>query len=520
MKLVENALGRLVPSEMDGRKLTPYRGAFADPLAKGVRAAPPIPHSYPIHEGGEEKVLKNLKEAIRKTGLRDGMTISFHHHLRNGDYVINMVVDAIAAMGIKDITLASTALFPCHKPIIEHIKSGVIRNIQSSMNGPVGKFVSHGNLPTCAILRTHGGRVRAIEDGDLHIDVAFIAAPCADDYGNANGVYGQSVCGPLAYGAIDAQYADKVVVVTDNLIRYPCLPISIPSTHVDYVVVVDEIGDSELIVSGTTRITRSPARLFIAEMAAKFIKESPYYKDGFGFQTGAGGISLAVTKHLGDYMREDGIQAAYINGGITQFAVDLFHEGIVEKLFDGQVFDTKAIDSFRDDLWHCETPMTMYANIHSKGCLVNRQDIGFLGATEVDVDFNVNVNTHSDGLLLHGIGGHTDVAAGAQLCMIVIPAYRKRIPVIRDAVTTVTTPGETIDVIVTELGIAINPRRKDLIEHFKSSKLPIREIRDMKKQVDGIVGGQPASPELGDRIIALIEYRDGTIIDKVMQVIQ
>ncbi len=518
MKLVENSLGRLVPTEMDGRKLTPFQGAFADPLAKGHRAAPPVPQSHPLHEGGEKKVLKNIKQAIKKTGLKDGMTISFHHHLRNGDYVVDMVVDACAEMGIKDLTLAPTALFPCHEPLIEHIKSGVVRNIQGSMNGPVGKFVSYGNMPTCAILRTHGGRVRAIEDGDLHIDVAFIAAPCADDYGNANGVYGPSACGPLAYGAIDAQYADKVVVVTDNLVRYPCLPISIPSTDVDYVVEVDKIGDPNLIISGTTRITRSPARLYIANIAAKFIKESPYYRDGMSFQTGAGGISLAVTKQLGDYMREDGIRAAFINGGITQFAVELFHEGIVEKLLDGQVFDTKAIASFRDDLWHCETPMTMYANIHSKGCLVNKQDIGFLGATEVDVDFNVNVNTHSDGLLLHGIGGHTDVAAGAQLCMIVIPAYRKRIPIIRDAVTTLTTPGETIDVIVTELGIAINPRRKDLIEHFHGSELPIRDIRDIKAEVDNICGGQPSPPRLGDRIIALIEYRDGTIIDKVMQV--
>jgi citrate lyase subunit alpha/citrate CoA-transferase len=517
---VKNALGRMVPTEMDGRKLTAYQGAFANPLGKGNRAAPPIPRSFPAHAGGENKLLKDIKEAILKTGLKDGMTISFHHHLRNGDYVVNMVVDAIAELGIRDITLAPTALFPCHAPLIEHLKSGVIRNIQGSMNGPIGEFVSYGNMPTCAILRTHGGRVRAIEDGDLHIDVAFIAAPCADDYGNANGVYGPSVCGPLAYGAIDAQYADKVVIVTDYLVRFPCLPISIPSTHVDYVVKVDKIGDSNQIVSGTTKITRSPARLFIAELAAKFIKESPYYRDGMGFQTGAGGISLAVTKHLGDYMRQDGIKAAFINGGITKFAVDLFREGIVEKLFDGQVFDTDSIDSFREDLWHHETPMTMYANVHSKGCLVNRQDIGFLGATEVDVDYNVNVNTHSDGLLLHGIGGHTDVAAGAQLCMIVIPAYRKRIPIIRDAVTTVTTPGETIDVIVTEMGICINPLRKDLLEHFKNSALPIRDIRDVKKQVDGICGGQPTPPKLGDRVVALIEYRDGTIIDSVRQVLK
>ena len=216
-------------------------------------------------------------------------------------------------------------------------------------------------------------------------------------------------------------------------------------------------------------------------------------------------------------MRADGIQASFVNGGITGFIIELFREGLIRKLFDGQVFDPVAVESFRDDIWHQETPMTMYANIHSKGCLVNRQDIGFLGATEIDLDFNVNVNTHSDGLLLHGIGGHTDVAAGAKLAMMVVPSYRKRIPVICERVTTVTTPGETVDVVVTERGIAINPRRDDLIEHFRGSKLPIRPIEDIHSEVIELCG-EPAPPRLSDRIVALIEYRDGTIIDTVRQV--
>ncbi|MCK5832732.1 citrate lyase subunit alpha [bacterium] len=519
MKFVKNAIGREVPIEADGRTLTPFQGAFTDPLAGGNRPGPPIPHSHPEHKGGEKKLLSSLNEAIKKTGLRDGMTISFHHHLRNGDYVVNMVLEACAEMGIKGLTIAPTALFPCHVPVVDHIKSGVIRNIQGSMNGPVGAFVSKGGMETVAILRSHGGRVRAIEDGDLHIDVAFCAAPCADDFGNANGLYGPSACGPLGYGQIDSQYADKFVVITDNLVRFPCIPFDILSTHVDYVVEVDKIGEPSKIISGTTRITNSPGRLYIAKLAAKFIEQSPYYKDGIGFQTGAGGISLAVTKYLGEFMRRDKIKASYINGGITQFAVDLLHEGIADKLLDGQVFDTASIASLRNDVMHERINLCMYANMHSKGCMVNVQDVGFLGATEVDVDFNVNVNTHSDGMLLHGIGGHCDVAAGAKLAMMVIPSYRKRIPVIREAVTTVTTPGETVDVIVCDKGIAINPRREDLIEHFKDSSLPIREIRDIKREVDEICGGEPQLPELGERVIALIEYRDGTIIDKVMQVL-
>jgi len=512
MKLIKNAAGRLVPDEIEGRKLRPFQGAFAD-NGGGSRAATLIPVSKP----DTNKVQKSLREAIEAVGLKDDMTISFHHHFRNGDYVVNMVVDELARMGIKGINLFPSALFPVHEPLIDHIKNGVIRNIQGSMNGPVGNFVSHGGMPTVAVLRTHGGRVRAVEDGDVHIDVAFIGAPSSDDYGNANGVDGPSACGPLAYSAVDWQYADKVVIITDNLLPYPLVPFSVPATHVDYIVKVDRIGDPELIVSGTTRITRSPTRLKIAQIAAQFIKESPYFKDGFSFQTGAGGISLAITKILADVMRKEKVKARFINGGVTKFAVEMLHEGLIDVLYDGQVFDTEAIESFKNDLYHVETPMTMYANYHSKGCLVNRQDIGFLGATEIDVDFNVNVNTHSDGLLLHGIGGHTDVAAGAKLAMMVVPSYRNRIPIIRDEVTTISTPGETVDVIVCDRGTAINPRRKDLIEHFKNSKLPIRDIQDIKKEVEEITG-VPEKPKFKDRIIALIEYRDGTILDIVREI--
>jgi len=512
MEFIENAVGRRIPVEIEGRKLRPFAGAFADNGGgkKGLSL------NIPVTKPGQDKIC-SLREAIEKSGLRDGMTISFHHHLRNGDYVVNMVVDEIAKIGIKNLTLAPSALFPCHKPLIEYIKNGVITKIEGSMNGPVGEFVSYGGLPKVVVLRTHGGRARAIEDGDLHIDVAFLAASSADDYGNANGVDGPSAFGPMAYGSADAMFADKVVIITDNLVPYPCAPYSIPATHVDYVVVVNEIGDPEKIVSGTTRITRSPTRLLIAKYAAQFIKESGYLRDGFSFQTGAGGISLAVTKILGEIIEKEGIKGSFINGGLSTFAVELFRKGLFDVLYDGQVFDRGVIESFRNDIKHVETPMTMYANYHSKGCLVNRLDVGFLGATEVDVDFNVNVNTHSDGLLLHGIGGHPDVAAGSKLCLITIPSYRKRIPVVREKVTTVTAPGETIDAIVTERGIAINPRREDLLEEMKDSRLPIITIEELKDKIEKITG-KPEPPRLKDRIIALIEYRDGTIIDVVREV--
>ena len=72
------------------------------------------------------KLVNDLKEAIRLTGLEDGMTISFHHHLRNGDMVAVMVMEAICEMGIKDLNVNISSIFDTHEPFIGYIEDGVI----------------------------------------------------------------------------------------------------------------------------------------------------------------------------------------------------------------------------------------------------------------------------------------------------------------------------------------------------------------------------------------------------------
>ena len=509
-----NKVNREIPDRIENRELKPFGGAFSlSPVGK-TKHSPKLSVSKP----SDDKLCKSLQEALNRAKLKDGMTISFHHHLREGDKVVNMVMDEIARMGVKNITVFPTALFAVHEKLIEHIKSGVIARIEGSLNGPIGKFVSHGNMKNVCVLRSHGGRVRAVESGDIKIDIAIVASPSADEYGNCSGLVGKSACGPLAYADIDTRYAEHVIVITDNLVKYPLVPHSIPSTRVDSVVRVDSIGDPSLIVTGTMRITKSPTRLLIAKYSVDFLDRIGYIKDDITFQTGAGGISLAVTKFMADRMREKKVKAKFINGGITKFAVDMLKENLTDSLIDVQSFDLDAIKSMSEDSRHFECSVDEYANYFSKGCLVNKLDVGFLGATEVDVDFNVNVNTHTDGLLLHGIGGHQDVAAGCDLTMITIPAYRNRLPIILDSVTTVTTPGETVDVVVTEMGVAINPLRKDLIEKAKSIKsIPVMDIREMKEKIEKITG-TIERPEKKERIVALIEYRDGTIIDTVREV--
>jgi len=511
---MKNALGREIPDRIGDRTLRPFQGAFAT-TPTGRKAARPQKTVRP----GENKVLRSIEEAIEATGLKSGMTISFHHSFRNGDYLVNMVVDACARMGIGDLRLFPTALFPIHAPLIEHIKTGVVTRIEGSMNGPVGAFVSKGGaLKQPAVLRSHGGRWRAIEAGDVHIDVAFIAAPQADPYGNATGIKGKTPCGPISFSTVDAQYADKTVVVTNDLAPYPVHPFEIQQGWTDYVVVVDEIGDPESIASGTLRITRSPTRLRIARLAAAAVKASGYLKDGFSFQGGAGGISLAATKFVGEEMEKEGIVGSFAMGGGTKLLVDILHRGLVRTILDGQAFDLDAIASLREDENHVLMDPGHYANYDSRGCSTYMLDAAFLGATEVDLDFNVNVNTHSDGQLLHGIGGHQEVAAGAKLTLITVPTLRGRLPVIVDRVTTVTTPGEVIDAIVTERGIAVNPRREDLRERFVAAGLPVRELAEIKKEADRLTR-PPRKPIFGDEVIALIEWRDGTVIDTVRKVI-
>ena len=128
------------------------------------------------------KLTESVKQAIVNSGLRSGMTISFHHHLRNGDYVVNMVMKAaIEELGLKDLTIAATSLGEAHDPIAEYIEEGKVVGIQTSgIRGRMGQVVSEGKLKTPAIIRSHGGRPRAIEAGEVHIDIAFVAAPTSD----------------------------------------------------------------------------------------------------------------------------------------------------------------------------------------------------------------------------------------------------------------------------------------------------------------------------------------------------
>lgn len=513
---MKNAIGRDIPAHISGiNNIRLYEGAGVykpEKSGAGKKLRVGKPHT--------NKILQSIDEAIEKTGLKDGQTISFHHHLRNGDYVMKMVVERIAAKGIKNITIAASSLSPCHDFLIDYIKDGTVTALESSgLRGQLGKYLTRHPeaLQKPTIIRSHGGRARAIEAGELHIDVAFMAAPTCDRQGNATGRIGKSAFGSMGYAMIDAAYADNVVLITDNLVDEPVHPYSIPQTQVDYIVPVEEIGDPAGIASGAIRITKSPTQLLIAKYAAEVMEKTGILKEGFSMQLGSGGASLAAAKFIREKMEAQNITGSFGIGGVTGIFSEMLKDGLFKACYDAQTFDTTAVQSLAENPNHIEISASFYANPWNAGPIVNDLDVVILSATEVDLDFNVNVITDSNGVCMGASGGHSDTAAGAALTIIVMPLIRGRLPMIRDHVQNVVTPGNDVDVIITERGIVVNPKRTDLIEKLSNSGLPIMKIEKLQQMAYDFVG-KPDEVQLSDAdkdIVAVVEYRDGSILDVI-----
>lgn len=466
--------------------------------------------------------LATLEEAIRRSGLTDGMTISFHHHFRGGDKVVNMVVDKLAQMGFRNLHLAASSLSDVHSPLIGHIRNGVISRISTSgLRGELAQCISHGLMDEPVVFRSHGGRGSAISSGDLHIDVAFLGTSSSDPLGNACGYSrspnARSICGSLGYALPDARYADKVVVITDDLVPYPNTPNSISEHDVDFVVEVDSVGDSSKIASGAIRDTKNPRDILLAQQAARVIENSGYFNDGFSIQTGSGGASLAAVKFLRESMIEKGIKASFALGGITAHMVRMHQEGLIDRLIDVQSFDKVAAESLMTDRSHKEVSSCEYASADEPGSAVHYLDVVILSALEADVNFNVNVLVGSDGIIRGAIGGHPDTAADSALSVIVCPLLRGRIPCIVDEVTTLITPGSTVDVIVTEYGIAVNPARPDLAARLREKGINVVGIEWLRDKARSIIG-QAAPLPFGNKVVGVVMNRDGSVMDVIKNI--
>ncbi len=516
---MKNAVGREIPEKIGDYIVRPYTGAYTgNPGTEPVKSL----RTAGKHVSGDCKMAESIEEAIRACGLKDGMTISFHHSFREGDEIIGQVLKAIKKLGIKHLKFAPSAVVNIKNPsIADFVKDGTIDRIEASgIRGELGDAVLEGLMENPVILRTHGSRPRAIEAGELQIDVAFIGASAADEYGNATGQIGPNACGSLGYSFIDATSAGKVVVITDNLVEYPCNPVSISQQYVDYVVKVDRIGDPEKIGKGAARMTKNPRDLMIAERAADVMAASRMFKENFSFQTGAGAISIACTNYLAERMEARGIKASFALGGMTAAIVDMYKKGLVRVLECSQCFDAVAARAIAEEPGIVEIDNAVYSNPFSKGAMLDKLTFGVLAALEVDTDFHVNILTGSSGEMMGGLGGGPDVAAGADISIVCLPVVRGRTPSITKRVFTCCTPGETVAAVVTEAGIALNPKHKyyeELKEDLEQANLKLVTIEYLQELAESLTG-VPKPIETTDRVVCIVEYRDGSVIDVIREI--
>ena len=513
---MKNAGGREIPEEI--LKITgkePFQGNNYLDGKVITKAGPSI---RPVMNNETSKLVTSIKEALVKCGAHDGMTVSFHHHFREGDLIVNMVMKEIHNMGFKNIRICASSLGKAHDPLVPMIEDGTITDIESSgVRGKIGEAISKGKLKGLAIMRSHGGRVRSITTGESHIDIAFIGAPTSDDYGNLRGIGGKADCGVLSYAIVDGNHADYCVAITDCLVPYPNFPAHISQTKIDYVCVVDEIGVPSKIATGAAKPTTDQRKLLMAQYCTDVVVNTPWFKDGFSYQTGVGGASIASTMYLAEIMRERNIHMGFGVGGLTKAMCQLLDEGMARTMLDVQDFDLDAVSNLKS-INHHRIAANVYANPMNKGAVVNKLDYVVLASLEVDVHFNCNVVVGSDGMITGAQGGHPDTAQGAKCAIVICPLMQGRIPAICSDVTTVTTPGESIDVVVTDYGVAVNPARKDILDALeRSGAVPLVTIEELRDIAYSIVG-EPEKVQFEDRVVGIIEARDGTIMDVVRQI--
>jgi citrate lyase subunit alpha/citrate CoA-transferase len=457
-----------------------------------------------------------IASAVEKSGLKNGDRISFHHHLRLGDRVVEQVLQTLAGMGFRDLTLCASSLMGCAgDAVLEAVRRGTIVKIETTgLKEPLSSAVIRGEIPQPVIFRSHGGRAQAIISGRTPVDVAFLAASAVDREGNANGTGGPNRFGSLGYGMVDAEHARFTIVVTDHIEDLPLSRTALPAEWVDAVLTVPSIGEKEEMSGGSLRKSRRPVEQLIARRAVEILSALGVVKKGFNFQAGSGGVSLLVSEGVADLMRSRGICGGFASGGATGTLASLLEEGLFQKLYDVQSFDDEAALSLEQNPNHREMSASLYANPDHPDCIAHKLDLMILSATEVDCDFNINSITGSDGRILGALGGAPDTAAGSSLTMAVLPSFRGRIPTIRRRVNTICTPGKDVDLIVTERGFCVNPIRKDLQKSLVDGGFTPLKPEDLMSMVHRITGA-PEYPEKGDAVAGIVEYRDGSLLDRI-----
>jgi len=512
----------------NGKHYKPYVSAFNNDdfssYISGRKGSGPIPQ-------GKTKVV-SIDTVIEI--LNDGDVISYPHYYRTGDKGLEFVVSKLREHGKKGIILYGNAIFDNTDPwLFEAFRDGVIGGIYGNVYRKFGAHITAGDLlPWKGVGFSHGNRVRKLQTGEVKIKIAFAPVPIADIHGNANGMMGkpQQWCGPIGLFSADAQFADYTCLLAGTISKSLIMPGSISMEQTDFVVEMDTPGLSEGIGSGTLdfeKIRSNKFNMTIADNVKNVMNAAQVIQDGFNFQVGSG-AGLIVLDNIRNELKKREIQANFAIGGVTSMHVDMLDEGILKYLMHGQLFEPseKVVRSLLNNPGHQEITAGYYASVANKESAVNMLDVAVLSALEVDLDFNVNT-VCANGRIIGGIGGGQDVAAGADLTIMFLPLATgkngKGFPKVVDKVYTRTTPGEVIDVVVTEDYVAVNPKSASrsvnkVVENAKKSGLNVISIEDLhglSVEKAKSFGELPVKAQTTDDVVHVIEWRDGTLLDVI-----
>lgn len=501
-------------SDHHAARMAQYGEAVATPLGR-MYAAPvaPLPLRPERADADQaDKQLASIAAAFERFAIRDGAVLSFHHHYRNGDRLMNAVLAEAARRGLRGLTVAPSSLFPVHAPLAAHMNSGVIAHVVTDYaKGPAADAMISGVLRSPALLQSHGGRARAITTGVLSIDVAFVGASLARADGACTGRGGAVPCGPLGYAMVDAAHARHTVVCAHEIIAGSLPHTDIPARHVDAVVHMPNPGDAGGIASDTTVAAHTAQARDIGVQVAQVIAAAGALRDGMSLQTGAGGYSLGAVAHIGAAMHAASVQGSFVSGGITGAHVALLDAGLFARIHDVQCFDTEAVASSITRHNHIAMSAAEYASPLHTAPVVDGLSVMVLGAVEVDRAFNINVTIGGDGRLIGGPGGHPDAAQGADLTIVTTGLNGGGYAKLVDQVRCVTTAGADVDVLVSDHGIAVNPARPDLATDLRRAGLPVVSFNDLSRRAaDQATLGQ-TQPTPRPRI--WIEDRNGGLLD-------
>lgn len=480
--------------------------AFGEPSPKLRRKPVRQPRHDPLQRFGE------LVEVFGAFDIADGQTLSFHHHYRNGDRVMNAVLLLAQEIGLKNLTIAPSSIFPCHEVLVPLILDGTITNVVTDyMKGPFADCISDGKLDGVCLLQSHGGRARAVSTGELKIDVAFIGAAIGNTKGDLSGRQIEGGCGPLGYPAVDASVANYTVGLVHKVTEDELPLVDIPGKFVDGILHFDNPGAATGIKSGATVPSKSPATKKIANLVVGCIEAVGLLQNGVSIQSGAGGHSLAAVADIGHRMRQKGVKGSFISGGITEAHVTLLQECLFDEIRDVQCFDLEAVRSSFENPNHFMMTADEYANPLRDDAYSNNLSVMLLGAVEIDENFDVNVVTGGNGRVLGGPGGHPDTAEGAKLTIVTTELVAGGFAKLVSDVRTVTTLGQHIDLIATDHGVVVNHAREDLKSTLTRAGIPIAEFEDLRTVASANATSQPTPPAMKPTI--LIESRNGLILD-------